>query len=81
MGPVSLEGRRAWVTGAAAGIGAAVCARFAEAGAEVVATDIAMSDGLAELALRLPLVFKPFDLLDDVQLEACADEIEEVKVA
>ena len=42
-GPVSLAGRRTWVTGAAGGIGAAVCARCAEAGAEVVATDIARS--------------------------------------
>ena len=77
IGPASLEGRRAWVTGAAGGIGAAICARFAEAGAEVVATDIAMSDVLAGLASRVPLVFKPFDLLDDVQLEACAHDIEQ----
>ena len=75
MPPTSLDGRTAWVTGAAGGIGAAVCARFAEAGAEVVATDIAMSDVLGELASRVPLVFKPFDLLDDAQLEACADDI------
>ena len=74
--PVSLAGRKAWVTGAAGGIGAAVCARFAEAGAEVIATDIAMSDALGELAARVPLVFEPFDLLDDAQLEACAADIE-----
>ena len=75
--PASLDGRTAWVTGAAGGIGTAVCARFVEAGARVLATDIATSDVLAELASRAPLVFKPFDLLDDVQLEACADDIEQ----
>ena len=76
IGPASLEGRRAWVTGAAGGIGAATCARFADAGADVIATDIAMSDALGELAARVPLVFKPYDLLDDAQLEACAEDIE-----
>src|SRR4051812_15712549 len=38
---VSLRGRAAVVTGGARGIGRAVCARLAEAGAEVVAADLA----------------------------------------
>lgn len=85
---VSLAGRRACVTGAAGGIGAAVCARLADAGAEVFATDVAMSDTLAAVrdafagsAARARagtgarIAFRPFDLLDDAGLEACAADV------
>ncbi len=45
---ISLEGRRAIVTGAAAGIGRAIASRFAEAGASLVLVDIDM-EGLRSL--------------------------------
>ena len=41
---ISLSGKRAVVTGAARGIGRAVVARFLEAGAEVLAVDLAPGD-------------------------------------
>jgi len=45
-----LEGKVAYITGAAGGIGSAICRRFLQEGARLAATDIA-EDGLAE-ALR-----------------------------
>ena len=49
---VSLEGRRAIVTGAASGIGRAIALRFAEAGASLVLVDINM-EGLRSLEAEL----------------------------
>ena len=45
----ALEGRSALITGAAGGFGRVLTRSFAEAGARVLATDVA-ADGLAELA-------------------------------
>lgn len=45
----ALEGRSAFITGAAGGFGRVLTRSFAEAGARVLATDVA-ADGLAELA-------------------------------
>ncbi|MEM8686625.1 MAG: SDR family oxidoreductase [Pseudomonadota bacterium] len=49
-----LEGKTAFVTGGMGGIGAAICARFAKEGAEVIAADIAgngaLPDGVSHLA-------------------------------
>lgn len=45
----SLEGRQALITGAAGGFGRVLTRAFAEAGAKVMATDVA-ADGLAKLA-------------------------------
>lgn len=47
----SLSGKRVFVTGAAAGIGRSIAELAAQAGAEVLATDIA-EEGLAELEVR-----------------------------
>jgi NAD(P)-dependent dehydrogenase (short-subunit alcohol dehydrogenase family) len=49
---ISLEGRRAIITGAASGIGRAIAMRFAEAGAELVLIDVDM-DGLRSLELEI----------------------------
>ncbi len=49
---ISLEGRRAIVTGAASGIGRAIALRFAEAGASLVLVDIDM-EGLRSLETEL----------------------------
>ena len=49
-----LQGKTAFVTGGMGGIGAAICARFAREGAEVIAADIAgegtLPDGVSYLA-------------------------------
>jgi 2-keto-3-deoxy-L-fuconate dehydrogenase len=60
-----LKGRRALVTGAASGIGAAIAARFTEAGALVAGLDLEPSLGVA-----CPLVA---DLRSDAQLDAACD--------
>jgi len=49
---ISLEGRRAIVTGAASGIGRAIALRFAEAGADLVLVDIDM-EGLRSLEAEM----------------------------
>jgi 3-hydroxybutyrate dehydrogenase len=63
--PVDLSGRRALVTGAASGIGAAISERFAAAGATIVAVD-RDETGLKELAGRLDATVEPVvaDLAD-----------------
>jgi len=75
---VSLAGRAAVVTGAARGIGAAIAARLAEAGAEVVAADL---DGEAAGAVakqleedhRRPMVGAAVDVADEASVVALAD--------
>jgi len=67
--PVDLSGRRALVTGAASGIGAAISQRFVVAGAVVVAVDRDEA-GLAELADRLGVEPVVADLAD---LDGIAD--------
>jgi len=67
--PVDLSGRRALVTGAASGIGAAISQRFVDAGAVVVAVD-RDETGLTELADRLGVEPVVADLAD---LDGIAD--------
>jgi NAD(P)-dependent dehydrogenase (short-subunit alcohol dehydrogenase family) len=55
---VSLDGRRAIITGAASGIGRAMALRFAEAGAGLVLVDVDM-DGLRSLEAELEGVASP----------------------
>ena len=54
MGYFDLTGRSALVTGAAGGIGSAVCVALAEAGAAVLVTDID-KDAAAAVAERIRL--------------------------
>ncbi len=62
-----LSGRRAFVTGAAGGVGSAIVEAFREHGAEVVASDIDVRDGIApcdvtdEGSLRAAFAEGPFD--------------------
>ena len=46
-----LDGKVAWVTGAASGIGLACCERFAAEGAVVVGSDISTMDGFPGVEL------------------------------
>ncbi len=55
-----LEGKTAFVTGGMGGIGAAICARFAKEGAEVIAADIASSGALPD-----GVSYAPFDVTDE----------------
>ncbi|MEM9036524.1 MAG: glucose 1-dehydrogenase [Actinomycetota bacterium] len=63
-----LAGKRALVTGAAKGIGAAVAARLAEAGAHVTIGDL--DAGAADVAASIGGEFVPCDITDEAQLEA-----------
>jgi 3alpha(or 20beta)-hydroxysteroid dehydrogenase len=64
-----LRGKRALVTGAAAGIGAATVRRFVEEGAEVILADIAEADGRA-LAADLDAHFELLDVRDEAAWSA-----------
>jgi NAD(P)-dependent dehydrogenase (short-subunit alcohol dehydrogenase family) len=72
----SLAGRKALVTGASKGIGAEICAVFAEAGADIVAV-ARDPDGLAEVARTVEAKGRrcltiPADLADANQTRAAA---------
>jgi len=62
---ISLRGRTAVVTGAAAGIGRSIARRLAEAGANVVVADIGdTSDAVAEASALSPAVGRRLDVTD-----------------
>lgn len=61
---MELEGRVVVVTGAAAGMGAAMCRRFARAGATVVASDMDV-EGTARMAEELDCLGHPADVRDE----------------
>lgn len=67
-----LEGRRALVTGAASGIGAATCRRFRAEGAAVVGVDVD-ADGLAALADEAGVHPVVADVADSAALSTAID--------
>lgn len=74
-----LKGKTALVTGAAGGIGQALCARLVEEGVHVVATDLD-GDGLAALSEGLSgtgaITAKQLDITDADAVATCAAEVE-----
>ena len=69
IAPPALTGRRALVTGAASGIGAAVAARLAEAGAEVHLLD-RDDEGVAKVAAQVHGTPHVVDLTDEAAIAA-----------
>jgi len=74
-----LDGRTAVVTGAAGGIGSAVCRRLASEGARVVATDI-VEKAVLELAREVGGLGRRLDVTDPAAAAALAAELGEVDV-
>lgn len=75
MKPSGLAGKRALVTGAGGGIGAAVVRQLVEEGALVVATDLP-SDGLDSLSALKGVRVEPMDVSDSAAVEALFARIE-----
>jgi 2-keto-3-deoxy-L-fuconate dehydrogenase len=69
-----LHHKTALITGAAQGIGRATALRFAEEGAQVIATDVD-TDKLSELATVSGIETRRLDVLDAGAIAALADEI------
>ncbi len=73
---VDLSGRRAVVTGAAVGIGRAIATRLAEAGAQVLLTDVDDAGAATAAALQesgLDVAFRRCDITKTADLVAAAD--------
>lgn len=72
-----VQGKRCLVSGAARGIGLAVCERLIEEGAQVMMADVDAASGEAQ-AQRLGehAVFQPLDVTRDEQWDAALDAIE-----
>ncbi len=75
----SLAGRKVLVTAAAQGIGLASALAFAEAGADVVATDI-NNEALAAIGSRAGITTKLLNVLDEAAVKALVGEIGRVDV-
>lgn len=65
-----LTGKTAFVTGGAGGIGAAICARFAKEGAQVIAADIAESNESTDGVRSLP-----YDVTDEAKVTQTFDDL------
>ena len=74
-----LEGRRAFLTAAGAGIGRATAEAFAREGAEVFATDVSRSalDGLEQAGVAR---LEKLDVLDTAAVEALAKSVGEIDI-
>lgn len=75
----SFRGKIVVVTGAAGGIGTALCRRFAEEGAEVVAVDLD-DEGLVRLADQVPVLPMTVDLTDATETERVLGDLDHVDV-
>src|SRR5687768_4081643 len=74
-----LEGRVAFVTGAASGIGFACARRFAEEGAAVVGADLNTTDEWAEVETLAPSAgFHTLDVTDEAAQQAAVAALLEV---
>lgn len=71
-----LAGKRALVTGGAAGIGAAICARLAADGASVIVADLDVATGEAT-AQAVGGIFVCLDVTDDTSWTALETELSE----
>ena len=65
-----LSGKTAFVTGGAGGIGAAICARFAKGGAEVIAADVAEPAALPE-----GVTWRRYDVTSEAAVQQTFDEL------
>jgi NAD(P)-dependent dehydrogenase (short-subunit alcohol dehydrogenase family) len=74
MSDISLTGRVILITGAARGVGRAIAAACAEAGARLVLADI-LTDAGGRAATELGARFVPVDLADPSSIEALAADI------
>lgn len=76
---VSLKGRRALITGSAAGIGRAMAERFAEAGADLVLVDIdeeKLREATPELKeWNVDVTSKKVNLLKKTEIDALWDDL------
>lgn len=73
---MEIEGKIVVVTGAAAGIGRALCTAFADHGAEVVVCADIDDDGARETAEKIKGIPLNVDVSDETQIKALIDTVE-----
>lgn len=72
---MKLAGRKALVTGAARGLGAAIARLFASEGAQVLVTDID-GEGAAALAQEIGALSHPLDVTSEASWQAALDHVQ-----
>jgi 2-keto-3-deoxy-L-fuconate dehydrogenase len=77
--PGRLQGKSAFITAAAQGVGRATALAFAREGAKVIATDVA-EDKLQDLAKTAGIATRRLDVMDKAAIEAAAREAGPVDV-